>query len=178
MKLTSGKTANGSCRLRITWLSTSVRDGWKELREAGEEAGVTAAAVRKYPDKFVGWLFLNPRAQAVEVIGDRGRDEQAIAEFLDERQATTDPALMPAEEVGGEIDVYTAPRLREEITELVAAGTYDLVIDMSEVERIDFVCAGHMLNAISRAENQRKTVQIIGASPIIRALLLLIVLLG
>jgi anti-anti-sigma regulatory factor len=45
---------------------------------------------------------------------------------------------------------------------------------MSEVERIDFVCAGHMLNAISRAENQRKTVQIIGVSPIIRALLLLL----
>jgi anti-anti-sigma regulatory factor len=47
-------------------------------------------------------------------------------------------------------------------------------IDMSGVDRIDFVCAGHMLNAISRAESQRKTVQIIGASPIIRALLLLI----
>ncbi|HEX8011255.1 MAG TPA: STAS domain-containing protein [Casimicrobiaceae bacterium] len=47
-------------------------------------------------------------------------------------------------------------------------------IDMSAVERIDFVCAGALLNAISRAESQRKTVQIAGASPIIRALLLLI----
>ena len=53
-------------------------------------------------------------------------------------------------------------------------GRSVLPVDMSGVERIDFVCAGHMLNAISRAENQRKTVQIIGASPIIRALLLLI----
>lgn len=53
-------------------------------------------------------------------------------------------------------------------------GRNVLPIDMSEVERIDFVCAGHMLNAISRAENQRKTVQIIGASPIVRALLLLL----
>jgi ABC-type transporter Mla MlaB component len=49
-----------------------------------------------------------------------------------------------------------------------------LPIDMSAVDRIDFVCAGALLNAISRAESQRKTVQIIGASPIIRALLLLI----
>jgi anti-anti-sigma regulatory factor len=47
-------------------------------------------------------------------------------------------------------------------------------IDMSDVERIDFVCAGALLNAINRIEAQRKAVQIIGASPIIRALLLLI----
>lgn len=49
-----------------------------------------------------------------------------------------------------------------------------LPIDMTAVERIDFVCAGALLNAITRAEGQRKTVQIVGASPIIRALLLLI----
>lgn len=47
-------------------------------------------------------------------------------------------------------------------------------IDMSAVERIDFVCAGALLNAIIRTEGQRKTVQIAGASPIVRALLLLI----
>ena len=47
-------------------------------------------------------------------------------------------------------------------------------IDMTGVDRIDFVCAGSLLNAINRIESQRKAVQIIGASPIIRALLLLI----
>ena len=45
---------------------------------------------------------------------------------------------------------------------------------MTAVDRVDFVCAGALFNAISRAESQRKSVQIIGASPIIRALLLLI----
>ncbi len=47
-------------------------------------------------------------------------------------------------------------------------------VDMARVERVDFVCAGALLNAINRVEGQRKAVQIIGASPIIRALLLLI----
>jgi len=47
-------------------------------------------------------------------------------------------------------------------------------IDMTAVDRIDFVCAGALLNGISRAESQRKSVQIMGASPIVRALLLLI----
>jgi anti-anti-sigma regulatory factor len=49
-----------------------------------------------------------------------------------------------------------------------------VVIDMSNVDRVDFVCAGALLNSISRVESQRKAVQIVGASPIIRALLLLI----
>lgn len=47
-------------------------------------------------------------------------------------------------------------------------------IDMTAVERIDFVCAGALFNAINRIQQQRKSVQIIGATPIIRALLLLI----
>jgi anti-anti-sigma regulatory factor len=47
-------------------------------------------------------------------------------------------------------------------------------IDMARVERIDFICAGALLNAIGRIEGQGKSVQILGASPIVRALLLLI----
>lgn len=47
-------------------------------------------------------------------------------------------------------------------------------IDLSPVERIDFVCAGALLNAINRIEMQRKAVQFVGVTPIIRALLLLI----
>jgi ABC-type transporter Mla MlaB component len=49
-----------------------------------------------------------------------------------------------------------------------------VAVDVSEVERIDFVCAGAFLNLINRIESQRKAVQIVGASPILRALLLLI----
>ena len=49
-----------------------------------------------------------------------------------------------------------------------------VVVELTAVERMDFVCAGAFLNAIGRVEGQRKSVQIVGASPIIRALLLLI----
>lgn len=49
-----------------------------------------------------------------------------------------------------------------------------IVIDMSGVQRVDFVCAGALLNTINRVESQRKAVQIMGVSPIVRALLLLI----
>jgi anti-anti-sigma regulatory factor len=55
-----------------------------------------------------------------------------------------------------------------------AHGRNLVAIDMSGVERIDFVCAGALLNAINRIEGQRKAVHVLGATPIIRALLLLI----
>jgi anti-anti-sigma regulatory factor len=55
-----------------------------------------------------------------------------------------------------------------------AQGRALVPIDMSGVERVDFVCAGALLNAINRIEAQRKSVQILGVSPIVRALLLLI----
>lgn len=55
-----------------------------------------------------------------------------------------------------------------------AHGKHVVPVDMTAVDRIDFVCAGALLNAVNRVEAQRKSVQIYGATPIIRALLLLI----
>ena len=40
-------------------------------------------------------------------------------------------------EVGGEIDVYTAPRLRERLLELIAEGERELLVDMEAVEFLD-----------------------------------------
>lgn len=61
------------------------------------------------------------------------------------------------------------PRLAE-----FAQGRTVVPVDLSAVERIDFVCAGSLLNMINRIESQRRAVQLAGATPIVRALLLLI----
>ena len=47
-------------------------------------------------------------------------------------------------------------------------------IDMTHVDRLDFVCAGSLQNALSSFDANEKEVQIVGASPIIFALLLLL----
>lgn len=52
--------------------------------------------------------------------------------------------------VGGEIDVYTAPRLRDTITSLVAAGKYDLVIDLSAVEFLDSTGLGVLVGGLKK----------------------------
>ena len=52
--------------------------------------------------------------------------------------------------VGGEIDVYTAPKLRDKITELVGDGIYDLVIDMEDVEFLDSTGLGVLVGGLKK----------------------------
>ncbi|MDT9594766.1 STAS domain-containing protein [Nocardioides zeae] len=63
--------------------------------------------------------------------------------------------------VGGEIDVYTAPRLRDRITELVAAGTYDLVIDMEAVEFLDSTGLGVLVGGLKKVRAHDGSLQLI-----------------
>jgi anti-anti-sigma regulatory factor len=55
-----------------------------------------------------------------------------------------------------------------------AQGREMVYVDLREVERIDFVGAGAVLNAINKLESQHRVVQIFGATPIICGILLLI----
>lgn len=100
------------------------------------------------------------------------------------RRAAQEEATRPASRdspAGGERDVVVFDGVLAGPTPPALARLADVAsrhssteIDMQGVERIDFVCAGALLNAIGRIESQGKAVQIEGASPIVRALLLLI----
>jgi anti-sigma B factor antagonist len=52
--------------------------------------------------------------------------------------------------VGGEIDVYTAPKLRDKITELVADGVFTIVIDMESVEFLDSTGLGVLVGGLKK----------------------------
>ena len=52
--------------------------------------------------------------------------------------------------VGGEIDVYTAPKLRDKITELVNSGHHTLVIDMEKVEFLDSTGLGVLVGGLKK----------------------------
>jgi anti-sigma B factor antagonist len=64
-------------------------------------------------------------------------------------------------EVGGEIDVYTAPRLRDKITELVGEGHYNLVIDMEKVDFLDSTGLGVLVGGLKRARSHDGTLRLV-----------------
>ena len=63
--------------------------------------------------------------------------------------------------VGGEIDVYTAPRLRDKITELVADGVYTLIIDMEGVEFLDSTGLGVLVGGLKKVRAHDGSLQLI-----------------
>jgi len=52
--------------------------------------------------------------------------------------------------VSGEIDVYTAPKLRERLIGLVEAGSYQLIVDMEAVEFLDSTGLGVLVGGLKR----------------------------
>ena len=63
--------------------------------------------------------------------------------------------------VEGEIDVYTAPKLRDKITELVGDGVYHLVIDMERVEFLDSTGLGVLVGGLKKVRAHDGSLQII-----------------
>ncbi|HEX5494420.1 MAG TPA: STAS domain-containing protein [Mycobacteriales bacterium] len=54
-------------------------------------------------------------------------------------------------EVAGEVDVYTAPTLRDRITDLLDGGHRRLVVNLTTVEFIDSTGLGVLVGALNRA---------------------------
>ncbi|MDP9182725.1 MAG: STAS domain-containing protein [Actinomycetota bacterium] len=69
---------------------------------------------------------------------------------MDLTLATRDDGDRTVVVVGGEIDVYTAPKLREQLVDLVNAGRYHLVVDMETVEFLDSTGLGVLVGGLKR----------------------------
>ncbi len=53
--------------------------------------------------------------------------------------------------VEGEVDVYSAPQLRDRLAELLASGERDLVVDLSGVRFLDSTGIGTLVAALNGA---------------------------
>ncbi len=70
--------------------------------------------------------------------------------------------------VGGEIDVYTAPKLREQLVDLVAAGSHHLIVDMEGVEFLDSTGLGVLVGGLKRVRAHDGSLRLVlhpGAHP-------------
>lgn len=143
------------------WLLSLELMQWAHAQEAFDERAVEfAVAFEVSPPSWepppIGRVPAAPQAKTLQTAAPRaarGADADIVV-FEGVLTGTSPPALS---------------RLAE-----FAAKNAVAPIDMTAVERIDFICAGALCNAITRIESQGKAVQIVGASPILRALLLLI----
>jgi anti-sigma B factor antagonist len=52
--------------------------------------------------------------------------------------------------VSGEIDVYTAPKLREHLIDLVSGGHYQLIVDLEGVDFLDSTGLGVLVGGLKR----------------------------
>jgi anti-sigma B factor antagonist len=52
--------------------------------------------------------------------------------------------------VKGEVDVYTAPRLREKLVELVSQGKRQIIVDLESVDFLDSTGLGVLVGGLKR----------------------------
>ena len=64
-------------------------------------------------------------------------------------------------EVGGEIDVYSAPTLRDRLNALVADGHHHLVVDMQGVEFLDSTGLGVLVGGLKRVRTLNGSLQLV-----------------
>ncbi|MGF7234332.1 MAG: anti-sigma factor antagonist [Frankia sp.] len=63
--------------------------------------------------------------------------------------------------VGGEIDVYTAPKLREQLIDLVSAGQYHLIVNMENVEFLDSTGLGVLVGGLKRVRAHEGSLRLV-----------------
>ena len=64
-------------------------------------------------------------------------------------------------ELEGEVDVYTAPRLKEELVALIEGGCTHVILDLENVAFIDSSGLGVLVGALRRARERDGAVRIV-----------------
>jgi anti-sigma B factor antagonist len=63
--------------------------------------------------------------------------------------------------LSGEVDVYTSPRLKQEMVDLLNKGTVRLVVDLSNVEYLDSTGLGVLIGGLKRAREREGDLRLI-----------------
>ena len=68
-------------------------------------------------------------------------------------------------QVTGEVDVYTAPMLREQIRELAAAGAVHLIADLGRVDFLDSTGLGALVGGLRRLRQAGGSLALVISTP-------------
>jgi anti-sigma B factor antagonist len=70
--------------------------------------------------------------------------------------------------VAGEVDIATAPRLREQLIGLISDGQAQIVLDLDEVDLLDSTGLGVIVGVLKRARTQGGDLRLVCNRPAIR----------
>ena len=93
-------------------------------------------------------------------------------------RVTTFAGLSPAVEIHGEIDIFSAPGLRDELLRVIRRHGPQLALDLAGVTFIDCAGVNVLLATRRRAGLEDGSVDVIGASPRVRRVISLLGLEG
>ena len=74
----------------------------------------------------------------------------------------------PLIELEGEVDVYTAPQLKQQMLSLLESGNNEMVIDLTKVEYLDSTALGVLIGGLKRVRERDGNLPLICPSPRIR----------
>ena len=73
----------------------------------------------------------------------------------------TDCAVL---QISGEVDVYTAPQLRERVIQLLGRGARHIIADLREVEFLDSTGLGALVGSLKRLREQDGSLKLVTAA--------------
>ncbi len=110
---------------------------------------------------------MNTRRESAHVFPSAGRP--TVSSKLSLRTRTMDGCLVV--EVGGEVDMTSAPTLRDHLLGQIGLGEPCLVVDLSEVEFMDSTGLSALVVAYRQAVELGSSLLIAGAKPAVRRVL-------
>jgi len=76
--------------------------------------------------------------------------------------------MPPIIELEGEVDVYTAPQLKQQMIGLLEGGATELVVDLTKVEYLDSTALGVLIGGLKRLRERDGNMVLVCPSPRIR----------
>ena len=75
---------------------------------------------------------------------------------------------LPIIELEGEVDVYTAPQLKQQVIGVLESGAKELVVDLTKVDYLDSTALGVLIGGLKRMREVDGNMVLVCPSPRIR----------
>lgn len=75
---------------------------------------------------------------------------------------------VPVIELEGEVDVYTAPQLKQQMISILEGGAKEMIVDLTKVDYLDSTALGVLIGGLKRMRERDGNMVLVCPSPRIR----------